>query len=68
MNRNRPTPPPRIDIWRSAAWYALIAATVALLVVKLFTGIVLMTAFLFAVIIFMIAFGFAIRLSPRRYQ
>lgn len=68
MKERRSTPPERIDVWKSAAWYALIAATVALIVVKLFTGIVLMTAFLFAVAVFMIAFGFLIRLSPRKYQ
>lgn len=68
MKKQRSTITNRAEIWRNAAWYALIAATVTLIVVKLFTGIVLMTAFLFAIGVFMIAFGFAIRLSPRRYQ
>lgn len=68
MNRDRNTPPQRIDVWKNATWFALVTAAVVLVLVKLMTGIMLMTAFLFAVAVFMIAFGFAMRLSPRRRQ
>ena len=58
----------RLDIWKNASLFALAAALVILVVVKLFTAIAFMAAFLFAIAVFMIAFGFAIRLSPRRHQ
>lgn len=61
-------PPRRTDIWKEAAWFALIAATVTLVIIKLFTAIAFMAAAIVAVAAFMIAFAFAIRLSPRRYQ
>lgn len=44
---------------------ALIAASMMLVVVKMVTGIMLMTAFLFAAAIFMLCFGFLMRTTPR---
>lgn len=66
MNKDRLSTTSRADVWRNAAWYALIIAAIVLTVVKLFTGIVFMTALLFAVVTFMIAFAFIMRLTPRR--
>lgn len=66
MNRDQRTTTNRADVWRNAAWYALIIAAMVLTIMKLLTGIVFMTALLFAVVTFMVAFAFIMRLTPRR--
>jgi hypothetical protein len=66
MNKEPSMNSSRTHVWKNAVFWALIAATLMLVIVKLLTGIVFMTALLFAVAIFMIAFGFLMRMAPRR--
>lgn len=61
----RPTVQTRSDAWKNSAWYALILATVLLLVLKFFTPIVFGAALAVAILIFMFGFAFFMRLTPR---
>lgn len=61
----RPTVQTRTDAWKNSAWYALILATVLLLVLKFFTPIVFGAALAVAILIFMFGFAFFMRLTPR---
>lgn len=61
----RPTYQTRADAWKNSAWYALVFATVLLLVLKFFTPLVFGAALAIAIFAFMFGFAFAMRLTPR---
>lgn len=65
MTKHQITAPTRSEAWKNAAWYALLVATVLLIVVKLFTPIVFGTALAFAVFAFLTVFGFLMRITPK---
>ena len=65
MKTQRPEIPTRADAWKNAAWYALIVATVLLVVVKMFTPVVFGAALAVAIFVFLTTFGFILRITPK---
>lgn len=58
--------PTRAEAWKGAAFTALVAAAIALLTIKLFTGIAFAPAAGVALFAFLVFFAMALRTTPHR--